>query len=62
METKLLNLQEVAEKLNMSTRTVRRYADRRLLPKARSIGRLVRWVEAELDEWIEAGCPPLKEC
>ena len=48
----LLTLQEVAEYLKVSTRTVRRLL-RRGLPSVR-FGRLVRFSVQDLTRWIEA--------
>ena len=49
---------DVAELLGCSTRHVRRLADAGRMPRPLStIGRLVRWRRADVDQWLAAGCP-----
>jgi excisionase family DNA binding protein len=56
---RLLGIDSVAVKLDCSTRHVRRLADSGSMPKAIRLGKLVRWLESEIDEWIALGCPKL---
>lgn len=57
---RLIDKKQLAEKLNCSPRHVDRLRDRRAMPLPLSLGpQLIRWREAEIDRWIEAGCPPL---
>lgn len=56
----LLDVGQVALLLEVSTKTVRRLADSGRMPTARRLGRLLRWSRAELEEWIERGCPRVR--
>jgi excisionase family DNA binding protein len=56
----LLDVQAVAELLNCSTRHVYRLSDAGRMPAPLKVGALVRWKRAELEEWINAGCPPVR--
>ena len=49
----LLTLQEVAEYLKVSAKTVRRLVDRRGLPHIR-FGRVLRFDRGDLFRWLEA--------
>lgn len=49
----LLTVDQAAERLNVSTRFVRRLVDERRVPYLK-IGKFVRFAEDELDAWIEA--------
>jgi excisionase family DNA binding protein len=59
----LLNVQQVAEILGISARTVRRLADRGAMPRPIKLGALLRWPAETGDPmtgihcWISAGCP-----
>ncbi|MBL9118592.1 MAG: helix-turn-helix domain-containing protein [Phycisphaerae bacterium] len=53
----LIGVERVAEKLNVSTRHVRRLTDAGALPRPIRLGSLVRWRLAEIDAWIASGCP-----
>jgi len=52
----LLDVQEVADFLKLSERTVRRKMARGAIPYVK-IGRVVRFRREQLDEWLTAGCP-----
>jgi predicted DNA-binding transcriptional regulator AlpA len=55
-------VQNIAAKLQISTRQVWRLHDAGLMPQAIKIGRrAVRWNRALIDEWIIAGCPPCRK-
>jgi excisionase family DNA binding protein len=56
---RLIDVDEVAQKLGMSKRNVFRLADAGGLPASVHLGRLRRWDERELDEWIANGCKPV---
>ncbi len=58
---RLIGAKGVAPKLDMSVRHVFRAADAGLIPTGIKVGRLRRWDEAQLDEWIRAGCPPIRK-
>lgn len=48
----LLTPAQVADRLQVSVRTVRRLHDRDQLPGAVRIGRQLRWREASIETWI----------
>lgn len=56
----LLDVKQVADSLNCSTRTVYRLADGGKMPRPLRIGNLVRWSQTTINDWIEAGCKPVK--
>jgi len=58
-ELRLLNVNEVAERLGCSTRQVYRLADAGKMPRPIKLGGLVRWASESLDAWIADGCRPL---
>ena len=49
----LLTIDQAAERLNVSTRFVRRLVDERRVPYLK-IGKFIRFAEDELNAWIEA--------
>ncbi|MHB1038416.1 MAG: helix-turn-helix transcriptional regulator [Pirellulales bacterium] len=53
----LLDVLAVKEKLRCSERTVYRLADAGRMPRPVKLGTLVRWNQAEIDQWIADGCP-----
>ena len=56
----LLTVDQVAERLTLSTRQVYRLTDAGKMPKPLKIGHLNRWNPAILTEWIAAGCKPIR--
>ena len=54
---RLLSLEQVADILAVSRRTVYRFRDSGFMPPAIKLGRMLRWRESEIQEWITAGCP-----
>jgi excisionase family DNA binding protein len=57
-ETKtLLNADEVAAMLGISERTLWRLLSAGKVPKPVRFGRSTRWRLADVNEWIEEGCP-----
>lgn len=54
---RLIGVDELTKKLNIPRRTLLRYAHLGLIPTGVKIGRLRRWDEAKINEWIEAGSP-----
>lgn len=57
----LLDVRAVASLLGgCSVRHVRRLTDAGKLPQPVRLGSLVRWRRAELEEWISAGCLPVR--
>jgi excisionase family DNA binding protein len=53
----LIDVNQVAKLLNVSTRHVYRLEDCGQLPRAIRIGAAVRWPYREIKEWVAAGCP-----
>ena len=53
----MLDVQAVAALLACSARHIYRMADAGRMPRPVKLGQLVRWRRAELQEWINAGCP-----
>lgn len=56
----LLDVQAVAALLDCSTRHVRRLADGGRMPPPVKLGCLLRWRRADLDDWLAAGCQPIR--
>ncbi len=52
----LMSARQVAELLNISTRTLWRLKSAGRLPAAIRIGKSIRWRREDLDTWIEEGC------
>jgi excisionase family DNA binding protein len=57
---KLGDVKIVAEKLDCSPRHVYRLADAGKMPAPIKLGSLVRWDLEEIDRWISAGCPAVR--
>ena len=53
----LLTAGDLARRLRVSIRQVRKLHAEALLPTPVRIGRSVRWRSGEFAEWIAAGCP-----
>ena len=51
---------ELAQRLGISVRHLRRMDASGLLPSPVRLGRSVRWPVAEIDEWLAAGAPDRK--
>ncbi len=56
----MLDVDGLGDLLRCSPRSVRRLADAGRLPPPVKLGALVRWRRAEIDEWLAAGCPPVR--
>ena len=59
-EARLVNVATVAEMLGCSRRHVYRMSDAGRMPGPVKLGQLARWRRAELDEWLAAGCPAMR--
>ncbi|MCI0463808.1 MAG: helix-turn-helix domain-containing protein [Gemmataceae bacterium] len=57
----LLDVRAVARMLGCSTRHVHRLRDSGKMPPPRRLGALVRWVRAELEDWVASGCRPVRQ-
>ena len=54
----LIDVNEVGVLVKVS-RTVTRLSDAGLMPKGRKLGNLVRWSKAEIEQWVQGGCPAI---
>jgi predicted DNA-binding transcriptional regulator AlpA len=57
----LIDSVELARQLNMSERSVWRFAARGQLPSPVRIAGVTRWRAAEIRAWTNAGCPPTEQ-
>ncbi len=57
----LLDVGQVAELLNCSVRHVYRLADSGRMPPPVRLGAIVRWRRAAIQEWLDAGCPAVRQ-
>jgi excisionase family DNA binding protein len=57
----LLDVQQVADLLNCSTRHVYRLADAGRMPQPVRLGALVRWPRQGIEDWIASGCKPVRQ-
>ncbi|QDU33026.1 Helix-turn-helix domain protein [Poriferisphaera corsica] len=55
--TSMLNVKDVARRLQCSPRTVYRLCDAGLMPKPIKLGQLIRWNADTIEQWIAQGCP-----
>ena len=53
----MMTAEEIADCLQVSTRTVWRLKAKGDLPKSVKVGRAVRWRRSDIVQWIEQGCP-----
>jgi excisionase family DNA binding protein len=60
VSAELLNVKAVAALLGCSVRHCYRLSDAGRMPRPVKLGALVRWRRAELVEWLNAGCPPVR--
>lgn len=56
----LIDVNSVAFLLACSTKHVRRMADAGRCPAPIRLGGLVRWHRKTVEDWIAAGCPPVR--
>ncbi|MFN7878064.1 MAG: helix-turn-helix transcriptional regulator [Pirellula sp.] len=54
---RLLDVEQVAGMLGVSSRQVYRLADGGRMPRPLKIGGSVRWDRQAVEKWIAAGCP-----
>lgn len=59
-ESMTITLEELAELLRLSPRTIQRKLSAGEFPTPIRIGRSVRWQLAVIHKWIEDGCPVMK--
>ena len=53
----VLSAADLAQQFKVSIRHIRRLDATGQLPRPVRIGRLVRWLSAEIDAWLQAGAP-----
>ena len=53
----LMTVADLARRLSLSARIVRRHDLAGKIPQALRIGGALRWRPAEIQEWIDEGCP-----
>jgi excisionase family DNA binding protein len=56
----MLTISELAARLRLTTKTVRNHIRQGLLPPPIKIGARYRWPQAQIDDWLAAGCPRVK--
>ncbi len=56
----LLDVDGLAAILKVGRRTIWRWRDAGTIPAPRKISGAVRWVAAEIEEWIRDGCKPCR--
>lgn len=57
----LCDVREVAAALGVTTRTIWRMRDSGQMPTPIRVRGSVRWRRADVEQWIEAGCPPQRK-
>ncbi len=58
----LLTVDDVADILKVSPRTIWRMRSSRQLPKPVKIGGGIRWRQPDIETWISEGCPAPIDC
>jgi len=56
-DPRLLTAGDLAKRLRISIRQVRKLHSEALVPAPLRLGRSARWRGSEVGKWIEAGCP-----
>ncbi len=59
-DPRLLTAGDLAKRLRISLRQVRKLHSEALVPAPIRLGRSVRWRLSEIGEWIQANCPDRK--
>ncbi len=57
----LVTVEQVAEMLQIATRSVWRLRDSGKMPSPISLGKCVRWKADEMEAWITDGCPDVRK-
>lgn len=57
----LINIDVLAKRLDCSSRHVRRLVDSGRIPRPIKLGALLRWIRADIDQWIASGCPSCRK-
>lgn len=53
----LMTIEDLAAILGCSPRHIRRLVNSNRIPRPIKLGALLRWIKADVDRWIAAGCP-----
>ena len=61
IDGELIDVSRIARLLDVSTRTVWRMVRRGELHEPFKVGGGTRWRRAEIDRWLDAGCPNVSE-
>lgn len=59
-ESRLITAAELAQLLNVSTRTLWRLLSARKVPEPVRLGGCTRWRLDQVRQWIGDGCPPVR--
>ncbi|MCC6486352.1 MAG: helix-turn-helix domain-containing protein [Candidatus Hydrogenedentes bacterium] len=59
-EKELLSVREVASMLDLCERSVYRMADAGKMPRPLKLGARSLWRRRELQDWVDAGCKPVR--
>lgn len=57
----LISIDVLAKRLDCSSRHIRRLVDSGRIPRPIKLGALLRWIRADIDQWIAAGCPACRK-
>ena len=57
----LIGIDVLAKRLDCSSRHIRRLVDSGRIPRPIKLGALLRWIRADIDQWIAAGCPACRK-
>jgi prophage regulatory protein len=60
VSAELLRVDDVCALLQINRRTLHRHTNSGRIPRPVKLGHLVRWRRAELMQWLERGCPPVR--
>ena len=59
--SELIDIASIAQMLKCSTRHVRRLIEARRIPRPIKLGKLLRWIKADIDRWFIEGCPDCRK-
>ena len=58
-KAQMMTIPDVADRLKCSERHLTNLRKRNEMPQPVKLGALVRWPRAQIEEWIDAGCPAI---
>lgn len=56
----MMSVDDVAMEIGCCSRSVRRWADSGRMPRPIKLGSLVRWPRVVIEQWIQDGCPNVR--